>query len=305
MGAGIAASPHCAERRIYRCSIYLVPPPRMSLEPCFSILAHQLRRRFLSNSLLPEKGPSSLLECATRGLAALSSTWPARRPSHSKFCGPSWDDHLSVPLRFLPRRTENRVAQKEDHLFRRLSRLALAQPEGLPIACRRRSVLKSPAASAYRCRLLEEAGTVAPITDKPMCPFSESRQAKIWGRSLWITGILGTTVRTLSQTADPCPSPIVSPGSAQIQAGRRSPSSRQCDLPVARAALAASYRDRRASRAARRSSPGRPSHSGRTGHCRRRGKIAGGHFQTTEFTHFALYFQLLLRHQAPGDYRSA
>ena len=26
MGAGIAASPHCAERRIYRCSINLVPP---------------------------------------------------------------------------------------------------------------------------------------------------------------------------------------------------------------------------------------------------------------------------------------
>jgi hypothetical protein len=26
MGAGIAASPHCAERRICRCSVYLVPP---------------------------------------------------------------------------------------------------------------------------------------------------------------------------------------------------------------------------------------------------------------------------------------
>ena len=27
MGAGIAASPHCAERRICRCSVYLVPLP--------------------------------------------------------------------------------------------------------------------------------------------------------------------------------------------------------------------------------------------------------------------------------------
>jgi hypothetical protein len=27
MGAGIAASPHCAERRICRCSVYLGPAP--------------------------------------------------------------------------------------------------------------------------------------------------------------------------------------------------------------------------------------------------------------------------------------
>ena len=46
MGAGIAASPHCAERRICRSS---------SLDPEGSFLeirAHQLRRRFLSNNSL-------------------------------------------------------------------------------------------------------------------------------------------------------------------------------------------------------------------------------------------------------------
>jgi hypothetical protein len=58
MGAGIAASPHCAERRICRCSVYLVPP-RKRFGPRFSILAHQLRRRFLpGNSLLRGAGPA-------------------------------------------------------------------------------------------------------------------------------------------------------------------------------------------------------------------------------------------------------
>src|SRR3569833_4576417 len=34
MGAGIAASPHCAERRICRCSIYLGPaPPKRFVTP--------------------------------------------------------------------------------------------------------------------------------------------------------------------------------------------------------------------------------------------------------------------------------
>ncbi len=136
----------------------LAPPLRIGLRPRFSILAHQLRRRFPSISLLPEKGPGSLLECATRGLAALSSSRPARRPSHPKFCGPSWDDHFCVPLCFLTREPENGVAQKEDHLFRRLSRLVLVRPESLAIACRRRSVLRHPAASSCRCRPSERLG---------------------------------------------------------------------------------------------------------------------------------------------------
>jgi hypothetical protein len=33
MGAGIAASPHCAERRICRCSVYLVPPRKRFVTP--------------------------------------------------------------------------------------------------------------------------------------------------------------------------------------------------------------------------------------------------------------------------------
>ena len=52
MGAGIAASPHCAERRICRCSIYLGPAPETGLRPRFSILAHQLRRRIPPNRSL-------------------------------------------------------------------------------------------------------------------------------------------------------------------------------------------------------------------------------------------------------------
>ena len=46
MGAGIAASPHCAERRICRSS---GPSPR---GPIPKVLAHQLRRRFPSDDSL-------------------------------------------------------------------------------------------------------------------------------------------------------------------------------------------------------------------------------------------------------------
>src|SRR5438045_5704438 len=52
MGAGIAASPHCAERRICRCSQLGPLKTRRPKQNPLSILAHQLRRRFVSNRSL-------------------------------------------------------------------------------------------------------------------------------------------------------------------------------------------------------------------------------------------------------------
>ena len=93
----------------------------------------------------------------------------ARRAYHpAMFRGPSWDHPSLRPALSFPYpkiRSEPRRAREED-LFRRLSRLALVRPESLAIACRRRSVLWHPAAASCRCRLSEEAGAVAPITNR-------------------------------------------------------------------------------------------------------------------------------------------
>ena len=67
MGAGIAASPHCAERRICRCS---QPWPRGP----FSILAHQLRRRIPSSS--SEPGGLFIRQCSAALLGIISLCVP-------------------------------------------------------------------------------------------------------------------------------------------------------------------------------------------------------------------------------------
>ena len=114
MGAGIAASPHCAERRICRSS---GPSPR---GPIPKVLAHQLRRRFPSDNSL------------RRGDRL--STWlrfpKARFPfDYRCLAKPKPPD---VPRPFLGRPLlrlalllpsedfRNRVALEEDQLFRRL-----------------------------------------------------------------------------------------------------------------------------------------------------------------------------------------
>jgi hypothetical protein len=94
-----------------------------------------------------EEEPCSLLECAARRFASLSRAWPARRPSRSKFCGPSWDDPCRVPLRFSTRRLRSRVALQKDISSGASPGWPWLDPrEDLPFACRRRSVLWSPAA---------------------------------------------------------------------------------------------------------------------------------------------------------------
>jgi hypothetical protein len=90
-----------------------------------SILAHQLRRRFPSDSSLRRRSPTGLPDRATR-----RSHWsldPSGLPgteipgeNRPMFRGPSWVDHSCVPLRSPPRKASNRVALEEDRLFRRL-----------------------------------------------------------------------------------------------------------------------------------------------------------------------------------------
>jgi hypothetical protein len=188
-----------------------------TLRPTYplSILAHQLRRRFRSNS--------SLL----RGARPIySTTWPESslvvrsvRPAHETssprtrnsrqnrltFRGPSWDNLYRVPLcspsSSPPKRLEvgSRVARQEDYLFRRLFPAGPDKnPKALPIACRRRSDLWSPAAPSCRCRLLGRPG---PPSRSPMhhAPLIRVAEAKNAGLSLWIMGISGTTIGTFAE----------------------------------------------------------------------------------------------------------
>src|SRR6478752_9520088 len=104
MGAGIAASPHCAERRICRCSWAWSKPE--GPDP-LSILAHQLRRRFLSGNSLVRGAKSTYLTARPEGSLVIRSIRPAPNPdpktatwrqNHPMFHGPSWDNLYRVPL---------------------------------------------------------------------------------------------------------------------------------------------------------------------------------------------------------------
>ena len=183
MGAGIAASPHCAERRICRCSVYLVPLLVKGLAPRFSILAHQLRRRFPSYRSL-RRGARLLLDCASRRFACLSMSglfvWPdlrflifrsevlkpVARSKPSDVPRPFLGKHLLRPasLTLVPKNPGSRVALEGISSSGASSRLARFEPEGSPQSCRRRSVLLPLPRPSGRCRLSEETGTSAPIT---------------------------------------------------------------------------------------------------------------------------------------------
>jgi hypothetical protein len=172
MGAGIAASPHCAERRICRCSIYLGSRPGKPVcDPA-------------SRSWLTSSGVASYRATPSCEEPVAYSTAPPEgslvvRPFRPGFWnrGPSKPKPLSLPRPFLgrplfasrfafPHRSaSSRVALEEDRLFRRLFPTGSDKnPKALPNACRRRSVLRSPAAPSCRFRPSGEAGTSVPIT---------------------------------------------------------------------------------------------------------------------------------------------
>ena len=94
---------------------------------------------------------------------------------------------------------------REDCLFRRLFPAGPDKnPKAPPIACRRRSDLWSPAASACRCRLLERPGppSRSPLHNAHPLRVAEAKNA---GLSLWITGISGTIRWNLFRIIDRLP----------------------------------------------------------------------------------------------------
>ena len=161
MGAGIAASPHCAERRICRCS---QPLTRQAEASCVlsSILAHQLRRRFRKS--IPIRRRVRLLQ------------------------RPFLDQPPFAPLARSPRGLNRVRARKtgssgaSDRLVRIVAPFG---PESLPFASHHRLPAEIGAS------IPSSRGTLGLPSRSPI-PYerrSESLKAEKSSRGLWITGI--------------------------------------------------------------------------------------------------------------------
>jgi len=163
MGAGIAASPHCAERRICLASLN---KPR---GPFLQSLAHQLRRRFRSTTPSLRRSPVSLPGAPVRrprfrlespGLTRRSKPIDFPRP----FLGPS-----PVAVRFAHPSAPKNFRRAALRNWKTVSSGASSRPtrfrsEELPPCLPRRSDLWSPAALSSRFRSSSEAGPAVPIT---------------------------------------------------------------------------------------------------------------------------------------------
>jgi hypothetical protein len=187
MGAGIAASPHCAERRICRCSIYLVPllerfgtpllDPGSPAQASLSIAPLPRERSPGFYSTAPPEGslvfrrPACL---SNPGLATqiLEPEFPDRSPesqvpAKAVRCSAALLGKTALASRFAHHGSEkpgSRVALEAIFSSGASSRLARDEPESSSHSCRRRSVLLSLPRPSCRCRLSGETGTSAPIT---------------------------------------------------------------------------------------------------------------------------------------------
>ncbi len=160
MGAGIAASPHCAETWVRRCSFrpgsceplssrswltssgFRVPvdgcspfgralprfaafgPKTFRLSPALPLPSGLARK-----PCLPAPAACPMLACSR--LRRTSSPLPSSRPWHPRSCdhfkstfacscGPSWDDHSWLPSKAAPKSDPPFGCLEDDHLFRRL-----------------------------------------------------------------------------------------------------------------------------------------------------------------------------------------
>jgi len=181
MGAGIAASPHCAERRIRLTS---KPSPRGTQS---RIQAHQLRRRFPPTTPSEEE-PSDLYSSA---LAEASLLFRAARPDPKVKADRCSAALLGIILNQRPAllRTIRRppsAASRDRKIISSgaSSRLAPHPLPKEPQHCLpRRSDLWSPAAPSCRCRPSDEAGTAVPITVEPCAAFPSRDKRKIWAQA--------------------------------------------------------------------------------------------------------------------------
>ena len=128
MGAGIAASPHCAERRICRCSQPgqnpKVPTRSRSWLTSSGVASHltALSCEKLDRSTDQQPGGSSILQPAR----------PDRSQNNRMFHGPSWGNHSCVPLCLSRSEDPSKPRRaRGDHLFRRLYPAGpVSPPEG-------------------------------------------------------------------------------------------------------------------------------------------------------------------------------
>jgi hypothetical protein len=196
MGAGIAASPHCAERRICRCSVYLVPLLERFGTPLLDP-GSPAQASLSTEPLSPKRSPDFYLTAPPEG--SLVFRCPARlktevlAQNRPMFRGPSWDEPSRVPLRSPKFRGTPGAASHDRKIISSgaSSRLAPKRTrKSLSIACRRRSVLLPLPRPSCRCRLSRETGTSAPITWSP-CTCVPSRKSKIFGNKPVDNGDIG------------------------------------------------------------------------------------------------------------------
>jgi hypothetical protein len=184
-----------------------IPPRKTGLQPRFSILAHQLRRRFPPNRFL-FRGADRSTDCAARRFAGLSIFRPVF--SEPKFlrakttqCSAALlgSTTLRVPLHSPHRSATSRVALEEDRLFRRLFPAGPVRTRGSSHSCRRRSDLWSPTASCPRFRFLERPGSPSRSPAHNAQLFRVAK-AKFSASMLWITGISGKIGGTFRNCPD-------------------------------------------------------------------------------------------------------
>jgi hypothetical protein len=181
MGAGIAASPHCAERRIRQIS-KLSPRGTLSRIP-----AHQLRRRFPPTTPSEEE-PGDLYSSAP---AEASLLFRVARPDPKVKADRCSAALLGMILKQRPAlppaiRKPPSAASRDRKIISSGASSRLAPhplPKELQHCLPRRSDLWSPAAPSCRCRLSDEAGTAVPITVRPCAAFPSRAKRKIWAQA--------------------------------------------------------------------------------------------------------------------------
>jgi len=281
-----------------------------TLRPTYplSILAHQLRRRFLSDRSLLRGARLIYSTTWPEGSLVVRPARPAIGPKSSVKtvrCSAALLGMTSscVPLcsSTIRRSFRSRVARDENHLFRRLFPAGPeTNPKVLPIACRRRSDLWSPAASSCRCRPSDEAGTAVPITHAP-CTSLPSRGSEKCVLRPVDNGDIGNNRRNSVTNRDSrlIESLRTSPGTDQKREFRRAVlSSRRAPLPgpVSGAVV---HRDRRACPSGYRSSPGTLHHWYRRGWSRTSNRNAVARSRRTHTLASRLRSSLRLCRPAP------
>jgi hypothetical protein len=117
MGAGIAASPHCAERRI--CQISRSRSQGNLLQE-LRLTSSGVASHLIASSGGGTRRPYRGALVRRPASVSIHRAWPSQ--SHPMFRGPSWDGLVSrfASLTKDPKTSGSRVPRPKDHLFRRL-----------------------------------------------------------------------------------------------------------------------------------------------------------------------------------------